>query len=134
MNKIFGIASLGVAALALTSCGSHPVANNPSSATQSAAQAPASSAFEKPTIPTASAFLPPVAVKGMIQTTNSQARLSQISASGRRDPFSAILPASIQLPSQKTSQAAVSPSQAPAKQTANPTSGAGDSFSSAATA
>ncbi|MCY7274984.1 MAG: DUF3299 domain-containing protein, partial [Phormidesmis sp. CAN_BIN44] len=69
-----------------------------------------------------SASLPTIPVKGMIQTTNSQARLSQISTTGRRDPFAAILPASIQLPAQKVAQAPVrqtvqqAPIQRPAPQ------------------
>ncbi|MCY7275992.1 MAG: hypothetical protein LH702_20205, partial [Phormidesmis sp. CAN_BIN44] len=99
MNKVLSIVSLGVATLVLTSCGSNRAANNP---VQSPAPVQASApTFEKPTIPSLSASLPAIPVKGMIQTTNSQARLSQISTTGRRDPFAAILPASIQLPAQK---------------------------------
>lgn len=116
MNKVLWIASLGVTALVSTSCGNDRAANNPASPTQSVAQPPAAPAFEKLTIPASSPSLPTVPVKGMIQTTNSQARLSQISTTGRRDPFSAILPASIQLPPQKTAQSPVSPTQASAKQ------------------
>ena len=117
MNKVLWIASLGATTLVLASCGNR-TANNPPSPTQSVTQAPTAPAFEKPIEPAASAFLPTVPVKGMIQTTNSQARLSQISTTGRRDPFSAILPASIQLPVQKTTQSPINPTQASAKQAA----------------
>ncbi len=115
MNKVLWIASLGVATLVLTSCGNNRAVNNSSSPAEPVAQAPVSPAFEKPTIPAASAFLPTIPVKGMIQTTSSKARLSQISTTGRRDPFSAILPASIQLPPQKTAQSPVNPTQTSAK-------------------
>lgn len=115
MNKVLWVTSLGVAALVSTSCGNDRAANNSSSPAKSVAQAPAP-AFDKPTTPAASASLPTVPVQGMIQTTNSQARLSQISTTGRRDPFSAILPAPIQLPPQKTAQSPVKQTQASAKQ------------------
>ena len=81
MNKVLWIASLGATTLVLASCGNR-TANNPPSPTQSVTQAPTAPAFEKPVEPAASAFLPTVPVKGMIQTTNSQARLSQISTTG----------------------------------------------------
>ncbi len=114
MNKVLWMTSLGITTLVLVSCGNNRAATNPPSPTESVAQAPAP-AFEKPIAPAASAFLPTVPIKGMIQTTNSKARLSQISTTGRRDPFLAILPASIQLPPQNTAQAPV-PTQATAKQ------------------
>ena len=114
MNKVLWITSLGITTLVLMSCGNNRAANNPPSPTESVAQAPAP-AFEKPIAPAASAFLPIIPIKGMIQTTNSKARLSQISTTGRRDPFSAILPASIQLPPQNTAQSPA-PTQAAAKQ------------------
>ena len=116
MNKVLWITSLGITTLVLASCGNNRVANNPPSPAQPVAQAPVSPAFEKPIAPAASAFLPTIPVKGMIQTTNSKARLSQISTTGRRDPFSALLPASIQLPPQKTAQSPVNPTQVSAKQ------------------
>ncbi|MCY7321809.1 MAG: hypothetical protein LH660_08425 [Phormidesmis sp. CAN_BIN36] len=114
MNKVLWAASLGATTFVLASCGNNRAANNPPSPTQ-VAQAP-TPAFEKPIAPASSAFLPTVPVKGMIQTTNSKARLSQISTTGQRDPFSAILPASIQLPVQKTAQSPVNPTQVSAKQ------------------
>jgi len=118
MKNVLWMASLGIAALFLTSCGSDRSANNP---VQSSAPVQASApTFEKPTIPSSSASLPTIPVKGMIQTTNSQARLSQISTSGRRDPFAAVLPASIQLPPQKVAQPSATQTvkQAPIRQTA----------------
>lgn len=117
MKNVLWMASLGIAALFLTSCGSDRSANNP---VQSSAPVQASApTFEKPTIPSSSASLPIIPVKGMIQTTNSQTRLSQISTTGRRDPFAALLPASIQLPAQKVVQAPVRQTvqQAPIQQT-----------------
>lgn len=105
MKNVLWMAGLGIATLCLTSCGSDRAANKP---VQSPAPVQASTpTFEKPTIPSSSASLPTIPVKGMIQATNSQARLSQISTTGRRDPFAALLPASVQLPAQKVAQAPV---------------------------
>ncbi len=117
MKNVLWTASLGIATLSLTSCGSDRAANNP---VQPPAPVQASApTFEKPTIPSSSASLPIIPVKGMIQTTNSQARLSQISMTGRRDPFAALLPASIQLPAQKVAHAPARQTvqQAPIQQT-----------------
>ena len=117
MNNVLWMASLGVTTLCLTSCGSDRAANNPvQSPTPVQASTPT---FEKPTVSSLSASLPTIPVKGMIQTTNSQARLSQISTTGRRDPFAAILPAPIRLPAQKVAQAPVRQTvqQAPIQQT-----------------
>ncbi len=106
MKNVLWMAGLGVATLYLTSCGSDRAANNSAQPSAPIAQASAPT-FEKPTVSSSSASLPIVPVKGMLQTTNPQARLSQISTTGRRDPFSAILPASIQLPAPKVAQSPI---------------------------
>ncbi len=114
MKNVLWMASLGIATLFLTSCGSDRAANNPVQSPEPSVQASVSPTFEKTTVPSLSASLPTIPVKGMIQTTNSQARLSQISKTGRRDPFAALLPGSIQLPAQKAVQ---SPAKQAVKQT-----------------
>ncbi|MGV0023470.1 hypothetical protein [Phormidesmis priestleyi] len=119
MNKMLWMAGLGVA-IALGSCGSNDQAQTPKSPTP-VAQAPQS--FPKPIVST-TAPMPTIAVKGMIQSTNAQARLSQISTANRRDPFAALLPTNIKVATINTPQSTVTrsaPTQAQKLQPVKPT-------------
>jgi hypothetical protein len=126
MKTVLWMASLGAATLFLTSCGGDRAATNqqaqtPNSATGTAAQSPVPPAptFDKPIAAAKTASsLPAVPVPGLLQPTNAQARLSQISTQGKRDPFAAVLPDAIQLPPARLS--AATPSQPPIRQAVQP--------------
>lgn len=109
MNRMLWIAGLGVA-IALGSCGSR----NQTSKLPVAPVAQAPQNFSKPTV-SATAPMPTIAVRGMIPSTNAQARLSQISTP-RRDPFAALLPTNIRVATVGNSQpAATQPTPRPAQ-------------------
>ncbi len=94
MNKMLWLAGLGVA-IAITSCGRQDRAQTLKSPDAApVAQTPQS--FSKPIV-SATAPLPTIAVKGMIQSTSAQTRLSQLSTANRRDPFAALLPPEIKV-------------------------------------
>lgn len=102
MNKLLWLASLGTLTMVLSSCGSDRPSSqsSPTSSPQPVAQAP--QGFPKPTIPQTSP-MSTVAVKGLLQPTNSQARLSQIAANRKRDPFAALVPAELRFSTKSTS-------------------------------
>ncbi|KAM3090014.1 hypothetical protein ACKFKG_31290 [Phormidesmis sp. 146-35] len=103
MNKMLWLAGLGVA-IALGSCGKQDRAQiQKSPDAVPVTQAPQN--FPKPTV-SANAPMPTIAVKGMIQSTSAQTRLSRLSTANRRDPFAAVLPPEIKMGAVKNQPAA----------------------------
>jgi hypothetical protein len=117
MNRMLWMAGLGVT-IALGSCGSRDQAQTSKSPAAPVAQAPQN--FPKPIV-SASVPMPTIAVKGMIQSTNAQARLAQISTANRRDPFAALLPTNIKVGTISTPSSAVTQSAPAQKPSVKPT-------------
>lgn len=120
MNKVLWISGLGITLL-LGSCGGEQAqqpAGEAASNAQPIAQAPVAQTFPKPTIVSANAPMQTVSVKGLLQPTSPQARLSQISTTTRRDPFATLLPSNLKVATPTQPEARVNRSGTARSQTA----------------
>jgi hypothetical protein len=117
MNKVLWVAGLGVALL-LGSCGNdrtNPRSQSPNAASDAQPVAKAPQTFPQPTVVGTNAPMPTIPVKGLLQPTNSQARLAQISTATRRDPFAAILPTQLRIATETKPQSVVNRAVQPAQ-------------------
>jgi hypothetical protein len=121
MHNLKQFVGLASAALVLSSCG---VDN----AKQAKVPAPvaAPQTFSQPTVPASNSRLLPIPIQGIIQVTNGQTRVAQVSTSTDRDPFAAIPPSEImvspklatQISAKNAPRLAVSQSRSTAKSAA----------------
>ncbi|NJR52166.1 MAG: hypothetical protein HC780_23935 [Leptolyngbyaceae cyanobacterium CSU_1_3] len=121
MKQILWTAGLGTVLL-LGSCGGDRTAQPPKPpapiVAQPNPQLNTQQSFPNPTIASTKP-LPTVAVKGLLQPTTSQARLSQISTATRRDPFASLLPPEIRVVTVNKPQT-VNPRSTPAQTAPRP--------------